>query len=102
MQINLQNSTSFETLNASSTVLEYHTHSLEHATHTHILFSLYLIPDSLSSYVLCCSDEVSILSDSLVSASSKVVTLHTHTHTHKEISGYVFFSLDLVSAKFLY
>ncbi len=28
--------------------------------------------------VLCCFDEVSILSDSLVSASSKVVTLPTH------------------------
>lgn len=48
---------------------------------TSLLFP-FLFPLSLldSSYVLCCFDEVSILSDSLVSASSKVVTLHTHTH----------------------
>ncbi len=46
---------------------------------------LFLLSLSLSdsSYVLCCSDEVSILSDSLVSASSKVVTLHTHLFPFK-------------------
>ncbi len=45
------------------------------------LFSSYSLSLSLSdsSYVLCCSDEVSIISDYLVSASSKVITLHAHS-----------------------
>jgi hypothetical protein len=51
----------------------------------------FLFPLSLldSSYVLCCFDEVSILSDSLVSASSKVVTLHTHTKKRNKKSAYL-------------
>jgi len=54
----------------------------------------FLFPLSLSdsSYVLCCSDEVSIISDSLVSASSKVVTLHTHTSLiHADFVSVVFY-----------
>jgi hypothetical protein len=49
-----------------------------HSAHT-LFFQFSSNSLSDSSYVLCCFEEVSIISDSLVSASSKVVTLPPHT-----------------------